>query len=84
MPLGRALAQLRGRLEHEGAPAPGLLAVGEQADAGSRTPSTVRASAAPMKANWTMCSRRASALAPTSSSVTGAPGTGSGSASAGR
>ena len=37
-----------------------------------------------MNANCTRCSSRACALAPTSSSVTGCPGTGSGSASAGR
>ncbi len=37
-----------------------------------------------MNANCTMCSRLASALAPTSSSVTGRCGTGSGIASAGR
>ncbi len=37
-----------------------------------------------MKANCTRCSGRACALAPTSSSVTGWPGTGSASASAGR
>ena len=45
---------------------------------GRATPSTTRASAAPMNANCTRCSRRASALAPTSSSVTGWSGTGSG------
>ncbi len=68
----RALAQLGVGLEHERAAAPGLLAVGQQPDARAlarRAPS--RASAAPMNANCTRCSRRASAFAPTSSSVTG-------------
>ena len=51
---------------------------------GRATPMTALASAAPMNANCTMCSRRASAFAPTSSSVTGCSGTGSGIASAGR
>ena len=37
-----------------------------------------------MKANWTRCSLRTSVFAPTSSSVIGAPGTGTGVASAGR
>src|SRR5438132_748445 len=58
-----------------------LLAKG--ATRGRCTPKTVCASAAPMNANCTRCSRRTSAFAPTSSSITGRPGTGSGRASAG-
>ena len=45
---------------------------------GRSTPSTICASAAPMKANWTRCSGRTSALAPTSTSVIGLPGIGTG------
>ncbi len=41
---------------------------------GRSMPCTTRANAAPMNANWTRCSGRTSALAPTSSSVTGSPG----------
>ena len=51
---------------------------------GRSTPSTACTSAAPMNANWTRCSARTSTFAPTSTSVTGLPGTGTGSASAGR
>ena len=52
-----------------------LLAVGEQRRrAGARRRARRCASAAPMKANWTRCSGRTSALAPTSSSVTGCAG----------
>ena len=47
-------------------------------------PSTTWASAAPMKPNCTRCSARTSTLAPTSTIVTGCPGTGTGIASAGR
>ena len=51
---------------------------------GRATPWTTFASAEPMNANWTRCSARTSVLAPTSTSVTGAPGTGICAASAGR
>ena len=52
--------------------------------AGARRRAPPRAYAAPMNANCTRISGRTSAFAPTSSSVTGRPGTGSVSASAGR
>ena len=68
-------AQLGVRLEHQRAAAPGLLAVGQQPDARALDAEHgARDSAAPMNANCTRCSRRTSALAPTSSSVTGLPG----------
>ena len=50
---------------------------------GRSTPSTPRVKAAPMKANWTRCSARTSALAPASSSVNGCSGTGTDTARAG-
>src|SRR5919201_3667987 len=51
---------------------------------GRSIPSTTCASAAPMKPNCTRCSGRTSTLAPTSTIVTGCPGTGTGIARAGR
>ena len=66
-----------------GLPRPASSPLDSRPTRGSATPRTVRDSAAPMNANCTMCSRRTTALAPTSRSVTGWLGTGSGSASAG-
>ena len=84
-PRSRARASSACASTHQRAAARRLLAVGQQPDARARAPrARVRASAAPMNANCTRCSRRASAFAPTSSSVTGRWGTGSGIASAGR
>src|SRR4051812_15836227 len=51
---------------------------------GRSTPSSVSASAPPMKPNWTRCSGRTSVFAPTSTMITGCSGTGTGIASAGR
>ncbi len=56
-----------------------------RATRGDAIPSTACVKAEPMWANWTRCSGRQVTLAPTSSSITGRPpGTGTGSASAGR
>ena len=55
----------------------GLLADFESSPTrGCSTPITPRMNAAPMYANWTSCSARTSTVAPTSSSRTGRPGTG--------
>jgi len=78
-----ALGELLAGLDDEWLPRSASSPLDSSPTRGRSIPSTVLDSAAPMNANWTMCSRRTTTFAPTSSSVTGCRD-GSGSASAGR